>query len=58
MVAAIIPIFVAALAIASFLNGFWMVGAFILLPRSLTELCISFDVRADSYTYSTSGGIM
>lgn len=48
MVAAIIPIFVAALAIASFLNGFWMVGAFIFLPRSLTELCISFDVRADS----------
>lgn len=30
LVAAIVPIFVAALALASFANGFWMVTAFLL----------------------------
>lgn len=32
LVASIIPIFVAALAIASFLNGFWMVRISLVLP--------------------------
>lgn len=59
MVAAIFPVFVAALAIAAFLNGFWMVSIDIFL-RVLRLICllsrsVSGATSSERLTYRGSG---